>query len=106
MSYIFLEGKQILFTDFTDKNKTSKDKLAGQLTQSAAVSTNPKWAKQEDALKSEEDISESGRIFFRNLPYTVVENDLKEVFEPYGPIVEVNLPIDSVTRIIKVTRGV
>lgn len=63
---------------------------------------NPKWAKQEDAIKNEEDISESGRIFFRNLAYTVVENDLKEVFEPYGPVTEVNLPIDPVTRVIKV----
>lgn len=53
-------------------------------------------------MKNEEDISESGKIFFRNLAYTVVENNLKEVFEPYGPIVELNLPIDSVTRVIKV----
>lgn len=65
---------------------------------------NPKWAKQEDAIKNEEDISESGRIFFRNLAYTVVESDLKEVFEPYGPVVEVNLPIDPVTRVIKVNN--
>lgn len=67
----------------------------------AAASKNPKWAKQEDALKTEEDISESGRIFFRNLPYTVVESDLRQVFEPYGPVVELNLPIDSVTRTVK-----
>lgn len=89
-----------MFTDFTEKNKTSKNKLEDNQTQTSTK--NPKWAKQEDSLKNEEDISESGKIFFRNLPYTVVEHDLREVFETFGPIVEINLPIDSVTRVIKV----
>lgn len=65
------------------------------------AAANPKWAKQEDALRNEEDISESGRIFFRNLAYTVCEADLRAVFEPFGPVAECNLPIDVVTRAIK-----
>lgn len=64
--------------------------------------TNPKWSKQNEALKNEEDISESGRIFFRNLPYSTTEVELREMFEKFGPIADVNLPIDGVTRIIKV----
>lgn len=65
--------------------------------------TNPKWAKQREAMKNEEDISESGRIFFRNLPYSTNETELRELFEAYGPIADVNLPIDAVTRVIKVS---
>lgn len=64
--------------------------------------SNPKWSKQRDALKNEEDISESGRIFFRNLPYSTNEQELRDVFEKFGPIADVHLPIDGVTRIIKV----
>lgn len=64
--------------------------------------SNPKWSKQREALKNEEDISESGRIFFRNLPYSTNEAELRELFETFGPIADVHLPIDGVTRIIKV----
>lgn len=89
-----------MFTDFTEKNKQAKNKLEPA---AEPLPKNPKWAKQEESMKNEEDISESGRIFYRNLAYTVVENDLREVFEPYGPVAEVNLPIDPVTRAIKVS---
>lgn len=94
--FFFAEGKQILFTDFTEKNKESKAPVK------VDEKRNSKWSKQEDALKNEEDISESGRIFFRNLPYSATEDELKEMFEKYGPLTEINVPIDPVTRIIKV----
>ncbi|XP_037025606.1 probable RNA-binding protein 19 isoform X2 [Bradysia coprophila] len=93
----FWKGKQLLFTDFTEKNKQTKDKIDMDNNDIS----NPKWDKQREALKSEEDISESGRIFFRNLPYSTNETDLREVFEKFGPIADVHLPIDGVTRIIK-----
>lgn len=54
-------------------------------------------------MKHEEDISESGRIFFRNLPYSVTEEELRQMFEKFGPVTELNLPIDPVSRIIKVS---
>lgn len=57
-----------------------------------------KWKTQEESLKNEEDTSESGRIFMRNLAYTTTEEDVQKLFEKYGPLVEVNLPIDFVTR--------
>lgn len=43
-----------------------------------------KWKSQEEALKSEEDIAESGRIFVRNLAYTTTEKDLEDLFSSYG----------------------
>ncbi|KAL2091477.1 hypothetical protein ACEWY4_013740 [Coilia grayii] len=48
--------------------------------------------------EEEEDVSESGRLFIRNLPYTCTEEELKELFEKHGPLSEVNFPIDSLTK--------
>ena len=52
-------------------------------------------------MKDEESIAESGRLFVRNLPYTAQEDELEELFKPFGPLAEVNLPIDKDTRKIK-----
>lgn len=43
-----------------------------------------KFQKQEDSLKNEETIAESGRVFVRNLPYTVTEEEIQELFSKYG----------------------
>ncbi|KAH8289444.1 hypothetical protein KR054_005184 [Drosophila jambulina] len=97
----FIKGKQVFFSDFTEKNKVTK---AGKNVASlpATPSATPaKWQQQQDNLSKEDDISESGRIFFRNLAYTTTEEELKQLFEHYGPVVEVNLPVDKLTRKIK-----
>lgn len=44
-----------------------------------------------------ESISESGRIFVRNLPYTTTEDELTELFEPYGQLTEMSLLINKET---------
>lgn len=36
--------------------------------------------------EEEEDVSESGRLFIRNLPYTCTEEEIKELFAKYGKI--------------------
>lgn len=46
--------------------------------------TNARWREQEEALKSEETIAESGRMFVRNLAYTTTEEDIQALFEKYG----------------------
>lgn len=100
----FLNGKQVILIDFTEKNKEAAQKKNDGADPTAATSApnkNPKWAKQEDSIKNEEDISESGRIFFRNLSYTVTEEQLQALFEAYGPTTDISLPIDAVTRRIK-----
>lgn len=43
-----------------------------------------KWKTQEEALKNEETIAESGRMFLRNLLYTTTEDDIRKLFEKYG----------------------
>lgn len=36
--------------------------------------------------EEEEDVSESGRLFVRNLPYTCTEEELQELFSKHGKI--------------------
>ncbi|KAM7347621.1 putative RNA-binding protein 19 [Cochliomyia hominivorax] len=103
----FIKGKQVFFSDFTEKNKITKANKEGKEDNKAKSASNTnntknsKWQTQEASLNDEEDISESGKIFFRNLAYTVTEDDLQKLFEKYGPVAELNLPVDSVTRQIK-----
>lgn len=60
---------------------------------------NQKWLKREKkAGEVEEDVSESGRLFVRNLPYTCAEDDLEKVFSKYGPLSEIHFPIDNLTK--------
>ncbi|XP_052219695.1 probable RNA-binding protein 19 isoform X2 [Dreissena polymorpha] len=48
-----------------------------------------------------EDIGETGRLFVRNLAYSCTEEDLEDEFKKFGPLTEVNLPVDSLTKKIK-----
>lgn len=66
------------------------------------VSKREAWTRQENDIKKEETIAESGRIFIRNLAYSVTEEDLEALFSPYGPLAETHLPIDKHSRKIKV----
>ncbi|XP_055383091.1 probable RNA-binding protein 19 [Condylostylus longicornis] len=96
----FIKGKQVYFVNFTERNKITKDKKE-QCSSNKVLDTTGKWAKQEGNLENEEDISESGKIFFRNLSYTISEDDIQNLFSKYGPIAEISLPIDPITRKIK-----
>lgn len=40
-----------------------------------------------------------GRLFVRNLPYTSTEDDLRELFETFGALSEVHLPVDDVKKV-------
>lgn len=60
------------------------------------------WVRQENDMKKEETVAESGRIFIRNLAYTVTEEDLEAMFSRYGHLAEIHLPIDKHSRKIKV----
>lgn len=84
----FLGGKRI----FVSISRSKEDETP---------SKENKWKEQEDRLKNEESVAESGRIFLRNLPYNATEEEITEIFQKFGPISEVILPIDSFTRLTK-----
>ena len=71
----FTDGKQICIQCVNHKTDAEN---------SLHTQKNEKWQRQEDGLKTEETIAESGRIFFRNLPYTVSEEEIQTLFEKYG----------------------
>ncbi|KAK9296463.1 hypothetical protein QLX08_009519 [Tetragonisca angustula] len=85
----FLDGKQIFVTKYETKEQNPDE---------AENENNVRWKKQAEALKCEESVAESGRIFIRNLSYTITEDDVRALFEKYGPLSEVDLPIDRTTR--------
>ncbi|ORX98262.1 RNA-binding domain-containing protein [Basidiobolus meristosporus CBS 931.73] len=43
-------------------------------------------------------IADTGRLFLRNLPYTCTEDDLKKLFNKFGPLSEIHMPIDKETK--------
>ncbi|XP_048467352.1 probable RNA-binding protein 19 isoform X1 [Rhincodon typus] len=58
-----------------------------------------KWLQREKKEdEEEEDLSDSGRLFVRNLSYMCTEEDLEKVFSKYGPLAEIHFPIDSLTK--------
>ncbi|XP_015261415.1 PREDICTED: probable RNA-binding protein 19 [Gekko japonicus] len=56
------------------------------------------WQRTKKDNEEEEDLSESGRLFVRNLPSTSPEEDLEGTFSKHGPLSEIQFPIDSLTK--------
>ncbi|XP_053558130.1 probable RNA-binding protein 19 isoform X2 [Bombina bombina] len=105
-----------IFVDFNSEDdvqkalKRNKDYMGGRYIEVfrderpkgprvPTVVKNRPWEQRE--LKEgemQEDVSDSGRLFVRNLPYSCTEEDLEKLFSKYGPISEIHLPIDSLTK--------
>ncbi|XP_014209588.1 probable RNA-binding protein 19 [Copidosoma floridanum] len=85
----FYDGKRVFVSKYVEKEQS------GEKEQDCNKS---RWKRQEDDLKNTESIAESGKIFLRNLCYTTTEDDIKAIFEKYGPVTEVSVPIDMFTR--------
>lgn len=45
-----------------------------------------------------ESIGETGELFVRNLSYRTTEQDLEQLFSPFGQVTSINMPIDSLTK--------
>ncbi|KAK3911907.1 putative RNA-binding protein 19 [Frankliniella fusca] len=89
----FMQGKRIIIMSY-DENKTVSNRESKN-------DEAEKFQQQEESLKNEETIAESGRIFVRNLSYTVTEEEIQELFSKFGDISEILLPIDQRTRKVK-----
>ncbi|NXY82189.1 RBM19 protein, partial [Alcedo cyanopectus] len=70
-------------------------------TQKESVPAKPDhqpWQRIKRDDEEEEDLSESGRLFVRNLPFTSTEEDLEKLFSKYGPLSEIHFPLDRLTK--------
>lgn len=56
------------------------------------------WQMAEEKLKKAEPVAETGKLFVRNLWYSVTEDDLRELFEQFGKVTDITLPICKITR--------
>lgn len=74
-----------------------------QYTSPGQSETLDKFPHQQQLSKqaSEAILTDTGRIFIRNLAYSCTEEDIEELFKPFGPIAETHLPIDKGTKKIK-----
>jgi len=75
--FLYVEGKQIFVFKYEQKEVVESNK-------DSCNKINIKRKKQEEALKNEESIAESGRIFIRNLTYITTEDDIRKLFEGLG----------------------
>ncbi|KAF9261016.1 RNA-binding domain-containing protein [Marasmius fiardii PR-910] len=60
-----------------------------------AKSPTPQPEKPEDPTK--ETILQTGRLFVRNLAFSCTKSDLEEIFNPFGTISQVHIPVDPST---------
>ncbi len=82
---------------FRDKPAGERE-WVGQGEEGGEVRLKP-WEVKAAAEGSEvESITESGRIFVRNLPFSTEEEQLSELFGSYGPLTELTLPLDKSTN--------
>lgn len=68
------------------------------VTMYAKMAPEKKWRQFEDLGNPQETLADTGRIFIRNLSYMITEEELEALFRKYGPLEEVHLSIDRVTR--------
>ncbi|KAM6297827.1 putative RNA-binding protein 19 [Aegotheles albertisi] len=89
--------------------KRKKEYIGGQCIEVSRCGNTPKetaaakpdsqpWQRIKRDDEEEEDLSESGRLFVRNLPFTSTEEDLEKIFSKYGPLSEIHFPIDRLTK--------
>uniref|UniRef100_A0A803YP77 RRM domain-containing protein n=1 Tax=Meleagris gallopavo TaxID=9103 RepID=A0A803YP77_MELGA len=105
--YIFVDLKSEAEVQRALKRK--KEYIGGRYVEVSRCENTPKetvtakthdqpWQRMKRDDEEEEDLSESGRLFVRNLPFTSTEEDLEKIFSKYGPLSEIHFPIDRLTK--------
>ena len=79
---------------FHDEGPKSVQCETEQETKREFVGRTPHEGEEEE----DESIADSGRLFLRNLSFTVTEDNLTETFERFGPLTEVTVPLDKNTN--------
>ncbi|VDP09764.1 unnamed protein product [Soboliphyme baturini] len=91
----FLSGKRV--------SVTVSDSVVGHVHGSGQKSSDEgdidyKPETADDIRRNADIIAETGCLFVRNLPYVCTVQDLRDVFQPFGELVEVSLPIEQETQ--------
>ncbi|XP_065594818.1 probable RNA-binding protein 19 isoform X2 [Cyrtonyx montezumae] len=105
--YIFVDLRSE--ADLQKALKRKKEYIGGRYVEISRCENTPKetviaktddqpWQRMKRDYEEEEDLSESGRLFVRNLPFTSTEEDLVKIFSKYGPLSEIHFPIDRFTK--------
>lgn len=84
------EKKKISTKKFKVEKKSEKSQKGIKSQENASKS------KQE--INEDEDVGITGRLFIRNLPFSVTEEELITLFKPFGSISEVHVPVNSETK--------
>ena len=89
----YLRSKVTNFSDDEDEeNEDEEDKDEENEGEENEGEEGKNKSKTSDLLENPED---TGRLFVRNLPYSCTEEELRTLFDPYGLIESVHLPIDK-----------
>lgn len=94
----FIKSKRVYLKKCETGEETavqSEEKESQHAVQSVDRKT---WEEHESQMDS---VAETGRLFVRNLAYNCTQEDLEELFGKFGPIAEVHLSIDTVTKKIR-----
>eukprot|EP00249_Psilotum_nudum_P021049 c27951_g1_i2 orf=1058-2851(-) len=81
--------------DAQNEDKTSSGGHVQEIIQT------PQGGMTEVVAQEQESVSETGRLFVRNLSYTTSEGDLVELFTKYGELSQVHLVLDKETKCSK-----
>ncbi len=87
-------------SDSSSDSSSDSDSDGGddQKTMEVGEETLEEEVEEQEQEEEEDDLEASGRLFLRNLPYTCTEDDIVALFESFGEVRVVHVPIDEMKR--------
>ncbi|KAF0457449.1 RNA-binding domain-containing protein [Gigaspora margarita] len=85
-------------TNTSSENDDSENELDQMKSMTSHNETDVNKSGKHTEVPPEESIGETGRLFVRNLPYICSEEDLRQIFNKFGPLAEVHIPLDKETK--------
>ncbi|KAF8983930.1 hypothetical protein BGZ46_009167 [Entomortierella lignicola] len=87
----------------SDDDKMEQDSVTENVETPSKIAQDPPNRPVIISAEEEEEIAknliaDTGRLFVRNLPYTCTEEELRKLFEKFGPLSEVHMPISKDTK--------
>ncbi len=79
-----------------DKAKESEEEVEEDNNENDELKEEQEGDKKEGEGKEEEELEEDdARLYVKNLPFTCTEDELRSLFEVYGKVTEVHIPLSS-----------